>query len=121
MIITAARTAGGRAPPGTWVQLKSPEVGELAAAVGFVVVVDMGLGGDHRHPAVREALARAAAAAGHARLDCVGVTVEESATASADAVEGWWRAGGQITTAQLDRIALGSACSGVLGEVVARR
>jgi len=92
--------------------------GATALVLGpFDLAVAMGHGGDHRHPAVVAALTATTAAALSAGLDCVAVTVEEDARATADAVASWRAAGCRIVTGLLDRYVLAHAYRTTLGEI----
>ncbi|GAA4684869.1 aldolase/citrate lyase family protein [Pseudonocardia yuanmonensis] len=96
----------------------SAAAGATALVLGpFDLAVAMGHGGDHRHPEVRAALEQTIGAARSAGLDCVAVTLEDHAQASAAAVASWRAAGCRITTALLDRYALGHAYRTTLQEI----
>lgn len=97
----------------------SAAAGATALVLGpFDLAVAMGHRGDHRHPAVRAALEQTIEAAHSAGLDCVAVTLEDHAHASAAAVASWRSAGCRITTALLDRYALGHAYRSTLQEIL---
>ncbi|MCE0762082.1 aldolase/citrate lyase family protein [Pseudonocardia kujensis] len=96
----------------------SAAAGATALVLGpFDLAVAMGYEGDHCHPAVRGALEQTIKAAHRAGLDCVAVTLEDHAHASAAAVASWRAAGCRIATALLDRYALGHAYRTTLREI----
>ncbi|BBF99371.1 MULTISPECIES: aldolase/citrate lyase family protein [Pseudonocardia] len=94
------------------------EAGATALVLGpFDLAVATGHGGDHRHPEVRRALAATVAAAQAAGLDCVAVTLEPDADASAAAVSSWRSTGCRLATVLLDRHVLGHAYRSTLQAV----
>ncbi|TCK26770.1 HpcH/HpaI aldolase family protein [Pseudonocardia endophytica] len=96
--------------------------GVTALVMGpFDLAVAMGHSGDHAHPDVRAALDRVLAAAAGEGLDCVAVTLESDADASAEPVARWRAAGCRIATALLDRHTLAGAYRHTLEVIAAGR